>query len=179
VYYEKTSRHTMSSTCYNIHLRPAVILKNFLPLDLICCIQGVPTEKKIKAGESIQIPTAEPGNTVIALRVSISSNHTLSNQLHGAEPLLRNCQSLSFSRLSQYFKEISKVHYPVHKSLILVPILSQLNSVLITASYCSKNSFNIICLHNLGLRIGLFPSGFPTKILLLIQGNKLFQNKRF
>lgn len=76
VYYEKTSRHTMPSTCYNIHLRPAVILKNFLPVDLICCIQGIPTEKKIKAGESIQIPTAEPGSTVIVLRVSICSNHT-------------------------------------------------------------------------------------------------------
>ncbi|XP_069674534.1 intermembrane lipid transfer protein Vps13 isoform X2 [Periplaneta americana] len=69
VYFEKTNRHTMSSTCYNIHLRPAVILKNFLPVDLICCIQGIPTEKKIKAGESIQMPTAEPGNTVIVLRI--------------------------------------------------------------------------------------------------------------
>lgn len=69
VYYEKTSRHTMSSTCYNIHLRPAVILKNYLPVDLICCIQGIPTEKKIKAGESIQMPTAEPGSTVIVLRI--------------------------------------------------------------------------------------------------------------
>jgi vacuolar protein sorting-associated protein 13A/C len=76
VYYEKTSKHTMSSTCYNIHLRPAVILKNFLPVDLVCCIQGIPTEKKIKAGESIQMPTAEPGSTGIVLRVSICSVHT-------------------------------------------------------------------------------------------------------
>jgi vacuolar protein sorting-associated protein 13A/C len=76
VYFEKTSRHTMSSACYNIHLRPAVILKNFLPLDLICCIQGIPTEKKIRAGESIQMPTAKPGSTVIVLRVSIFSNDT-------------------------------------------------------------------------------------------------------
>jgi vacuolar protein sorting-associated protein 13A/C len=78
VYYEKTSRHTMSSTCYNIHLRPAVILKNFLPVDLICCVQGIPTEKKIKAGESMQMPTAEPGSTVIVLRVSICLNNMLS-----------------------------------------------------------------------------------------------------
>jgi hypothetical protein len=67
----------MSSTCYNICLRPAVILKNYLPVELICCIQGIPTEKKIKAGESIQMPTAEPGNTVIVLRVSSGSNLTL------------------------------------------------------------------------------------------------------
>jgi hypothetical protein len=71
----------MSSTCYNIHLRPAVILKNLLPLDLIFGVTGVFTDKKLKAGESIQMPTAEPGDTDIALRVSISSNHTLTNQL--------------------------------------------------------------------------------------------------
>ena len=76
MYYEKTSTYTMSSTCYNIHLRPAVILKNFLPVDLICYIHGIPTEKKIKAGESIQMPTAVPGSTVIVLKVSICSNHT-------------------------------------------------------------------------------------------------------
>ena len=69
MYFEKSSKHTMLSTCYNIHLRPAVILKNFLPLELICCVQGIPTQKTIKAGESMQMPTAEPGNTVIVLRV--------------------------------------------------------------------------------------------------------------
>nr|CAD7454577.1 unnamed protein product [Timema tahoe] len=70
VYYENTSRHTMSSTCYNIHLRPAVVLKNFLPVDLVCCVQGVPKERGLKAGECMQMPTAEPGKTTIVLRIS-------------------------------------------------------------------------------------------------------------
>ncbi|KAK3913373.1 Vacuolar protein sorting-associated protein 13 [Frankliniella fusca] len=65
IFYENTSRHTMASTCYNVHLRPAVILKNFLPIDLLCQLQGAPDEKPLKAGERMQIPTAEPGNFTI------------------------------------------------------------------------------------------------------------------
>lgn len=69
IFYENTSRHTMASTCYNVHLRPAVILKNFLPVDLMCQLQGAPDEKPLKAGERMQIPTAEPGNFTVVLKV--------------------------------------------------------------------------------------------------------------
>ncbi|KAJ1520910.1 hypothetical protein ONE63_003990 [Megalurothrips usitatus] len=69
IFYENSSRHTMASTCYNVHLRPAVILKNFLPIDLVCGLQGAPDEKPLKAGERMQIPTAEPGNFTIVMRI--------------------------------------------------------------------------------------------------------------
>jgi hypothetical protein len=52
-----------------------------------------------------------------------------------------------------------KVYYPVHKSPPLVPILSQINPVHTTPSYLHKNHLR------LDLPSGLFPSGFPTKVL--------------
>jgi hypothetical protein len=58
-----------------------------------------------------------------------------------------------------------KVHYRVHKGPSLVSILSQINPVHTTPSYLSKIHSNIISHLRLGLSSGLFPSGFPTKIL--------------
>jgi hypothetical protein len=58
-----------------------------------------------------------------------------------------------------------KVHYRVHKSPPLVPILSQINPVHTTPSRLSKIHFNIVHPLRLGIPSGLFPSGFPTNIL--------------
>uniref|UniRef100_A0A224XG50 Putative vacuolar protein n=1 Tax=Panstrongylus lignarius TaxID=156445 RepID=A0A224XG50_9HEMI len=69
VYYELTKKFTMSSTCYNIHVRPTVIFKNLLPVKIICCVQGVFAEHAVKPGAYIQVPTAEPGSSSIVVRI--------------------------------------------------------------------------------------------------------------
>jgi hypothetical protein len=72
---------------------------------------------------------------------------------YGDEPFLRSCQLYSNP----------KVHYHVHKSPPLVPILSQIDPVHTIPSYLSILILSAYL--RLGLPSGLFPSGFPTNIL--------------
>lgn len=69
VYYENTSRHTMSSTCYNIDLRPSVSLKNCLPIPIVCCIENVVAEIRLTAGDTAQLPNVNPGQSAIVIRL--------------------------------------------------------------------------------------------------------------
>lgn len=69
VYFENSSRHTMSSTTYNIHLYPSVYLKNFLPMDIAVTLPGITEDKLIEASKTLQIPTIEPGRSSIVIKV--------------------------------------------------------------------------------------------------------------
>ncbi|OAD52957.1 Vacuolar protein sorting-associated protein 13A, partial [Eufriesea mexicana] len=69
VYFENTSRHTMASTIYNVHLYPPVYLKNFLPIDIIVCLPGAVQEKLLEAGTTYQIPTIDPGKSYIIIKL--------------------------------------------------------------------------------------------------------------
>ncbi|KZC12683.1 Vacuolar protein sorting-associated protein 13A, partial [Dufourea novaeangliae] len=69
VYFENTSRHTMASTIYNVHLYPSVYLKNFLPIDIIVSMPGIVQEKLLEAGTSYQIPTIDPDKSYIIIKL--------------------------------------------------------------------------------------------------------------
>ncbi|KAF5289221.1 hypothetical protein FQR65_LT00109 [Abscondita terminalis] len=69
IYHENTNRHTMASTCYNIHLHPAIIFKNCLPVTIICCVQNIAEEKHIQPGELLHMPNVDPGSSRIVVRL--------------------------------------------------------------------------------------------------------------
>lgn len=70
VFYENTSRHTLASTCYKIQLRPVFILQNCLPINIICCVFGLPEETLIGPGECLPVQNITPGASNIVIRVS-------------------------------------------------------------------------------------------------------------
>jgi len=59
----------------------------------------------------------------------------------------------------------AKVRHRIHKSPLPVPTLSQNNEVYASPSHVLIICFNIIPRLRLHLPSGLFPSGFPTKIM--------------
>ncbi|XP_014471667.1 PREDICTED: vacuolar protein sorting-associated protein 13C isoform X2 [Dinoponera quadriceps] len=69
VYFENTTRHTMASTIYNVHLYPSVYLKNFLPIDIIICLPGTAQESLLEASASLQIPTIDPSKSHIIIKL--------------------------------------------------------------------------------------------------------------
>lgn len=73
VYFENTTRHTMASTIYNVHLYPSLYLKNFLPIDIIICLPGVAQESLLEASASLQLPTIDPAKSSIIIKVSDSN----------------------------------------------------------------------------------------------------------
>jgi hypothetical protein len=85
----------------------------------------------------------------------------LTDRLHGAEPFLRSCQFCNYVRISQYSVE-AEGSVPCSQEPSTAPMLSQ--SVHAMSSYLRSILILSFCL-GLDLASGLFPYGFPTKIL--------------
>jgi hypothetical protein len=77
----------------------------------------------------------------------------------------RSCQLRSHSRNNPSILWNPKVHYRVHKSPPLVPILSKINSIHIIPFYLCKIHFNTVHPPTSWSSQWFLPSGFPTNIL--------------
>ncbi|XP_043479643.1 vacuolar protein sorting-associated protein 13 isoform X2 [Leptopilina heterotoma] len=69
VYFENTTRHTMASTIYNVHLYPSVYLKNFLPIDILVCQPGNAQDIKVEASKTLQLSTIDPSKSSIVIKL--------------------------------------------------------------------------------------------------------------
>jgi hypothetical protein len=78
---------------------------------------------------------------------------------------IREVPSCSDTRWFPRILWSSKLQYRIHKSSPPVPILSQNNPVHTTPFYLSKIVLILSIYPCLGLRSGLYPSGFPTNSL--------------
>lgn len=69
IYMEDTRKKTLASICYEIHLRPTVILHNSLsvPLHVFTC--GTVNEVEVPPGGSRFLAAVEPGSSFVVLKV--------------------------------------------------------------------------------------------------------------
>ena len=67
---EDTRKKTLLSTCYEIHLRPTVILHNSLPVPLYLTTMGTSTQFEILPGASCNLSTVEPGSSSVVMKVT-------------------------------------------------------------------------------------------------------------
>ncbi|XP_020707369.2 intermembrane lipid transfer protein Vps13 isoform X2 [Athalia rosae] len=121
VYFENTSRHTMSSTVYNIHLYPSVYLKNFLPIDIIITLPGIPDEQLVEASKILQIPTIEPGRSSIVIKLPqyLEKDWSCRVDIQGNPPEFSVCSFESYDSVQKVVMDLGMHTSFRHGSLIM------------------------------------------------------------
>lgn len=72
IFLEDSRKKTNNSVCYDIHLRPAVILHNSLPLPLRALASGTNDDIEVSPGGSSSLSFVDPaGSSSIVLKVYI------------------------------------------------------------------------------------------------------------
>ncbi|XP_071444778.1 intermembrane lipid transfer protein Vps13 isoform X2 [Hetaerina americana] len=66
----KSGKHTLASICHRVYLRPTVILRNLLPIDVTITQHGVFGDHNLKAGEDLNLPSACPGACSLVVKIS-------------------------------------------------------------------------------------------------------------
>ena len=69
IFMEETRKKTLASSCYEIHLRPTVILHNSLPIPIFITTYGTTSEVRVMPGESRILSTVEPGACFVIMKV--------------------------------------------------------------------------------------------------------------
>nr|XP_050858456.1 intermembrane lipid transfer protein Vps13 isoform X2 [Vespula vulgaris] len=121
VYFENTSRHTMASTIYNVHLYPSVYLKNFLPIDIIICLPGIIEEKLLEASATLQIPTIDytKSNIVIKLPNYLEKNWSCKGEIIANPPEFSVWSFESFDSSQKVIMDLGMHTSYKHGSIIM------------------------------------------------------------
>ncbi|KAI4489144.1 hypothetical protein M0804_004642 [Polistes exclamans] len=121
VYFENTSRHTMASTIYNVHLYPSVYLKNFLPIDIIICLPGIIEEKLLEASATLQIPTIDytKSNIIIKLPNYLEKNWSCKGEIVANPPEFSVWSFESFDSAQKVVMDLGMHTSYKHGSIIM------------------------------------------------------------
>ncbi|XP_046391664.1 vacuolar protein sorting-associated protein 13 [Ischnura elegans] len=66
----KSGKHTLASICHRVYLRPIVIMRNLLPIDITVTQYGVFGDHNLKAGDDLNLPSCCPGACSLVIKIS-------------------------------------------------------------------------------------------------------------
>ncbi|XP_067014210.2 intermembrane lipid transfer protein Vps13 [Anabrus simplex] len=68
-YFETSNTKVMASSFYKLQIKPAVVIKNLLPVSITCFQPGTTISKVLRAGEQLQFATAKPGSSLVVFQI--------------------------------------------------------------------------------------------------------------
>lgn len=173
VYFENTTRHTMASTVYNVHLYPSVYLKNFLPIDIIICLPGTVQENLLEASASIQLPTIDltKSSIIIKLPNYLEKDWSCRGEIMADPPEFAVWSFESFDSAQKVILDLGMHTSYKHGSIIMALYCPfwMLNKTGLMLSYRTTDDFLNILYH---------PEHFKGPILFSFRSKAFFGKKK-